>query len=107
MCWRTVEAKVRASVSSRQARTATSRLSGSRMDTLHSIPWPLRTSTVKRFRSSTFGAEVTISPAPVGTFEPLEVPADLPEHRLDVEDEVRLQVGELLERVLQRVARSL
>jgi hypothetical protein len=31
----------------------------------------------------------------VGTFQPLEVPADLSQHRLDVEDEVRLHVGQL------------
>src|SRR4029453_16517029 len=111
MCWRTVEANVRASVSSRQAPPATSRPSGSRIDTLHSIPWLfpwlLRTSTEKRFPASTSGAEVTISPVRGGAVEPLEVPADLPEHRLDVEHEVRLHVGQLLERVLQRVAGSL
>src|SRR4029453_11652144 len=63
--------------------------------------------TEKRFPASTSGAGVTTSPASVRTFEPLEVPPDLPQHRLDVEYEVRLQVGQLLERVLQRVARAL
>src|SRR4029453_15168962 len=63
--------------------------------------------TEKRFPAWTSGAGVTTSPASVRTFEPLEGPPDLPQHRLDVEYEVRLQVGQLLERVLQRVARAL
>jgi len=43
----------------------------------------------------------------VRAFETLEMAADLAEDRLDVDDELGLQIGQLLERVLERVARGL